>query len=526
MQYWVRNITLPLLEITPENEKSLLIKEAAKKMGCPPGTLSGIRIVKESLDARKKASLQMVYGVSVSTDYRVRQSSDVVINKEDSPHAYEAGRPLTQPVIVGAGPCGLFCAWELAQRGFKPVIVERGEPVEKRAQSVDAFWKQGLLNPESNIQFGEGGAGTFSDGKLNTRTHDIRSTKVLEILRDMGAPEDILYKAKPHIGTDLLRQVIIRMREELIKNGASFLFSACMDSLIVKNDGISGIRLKDGTVLDTRAVVLAIGHSARDTFESLFDQGVPMIAKAFSVGVRVEHHQQWINEAQYGAVRHFKLGAADYQLFEHVEERTAYTFCMCPGGVVAASASEENTVVTNGMSYHARDGVNANSAYVVSVSPADFGTNSPLGGIGFQRSLERAAYSLSGRYAAPVQRLGDFMDGRPSKGSGLVKPSYTGEVIYSDLTQLLPPFVTKGIQHSVGAFERKLRGFSNPDALLTGVETRTSSPVRIPRGDDLQSSYAKGLYPAGEGAGYAGGIMSAAVDGLRVGERLAKDFSD
>lgn len=524
MEYILRNIAVPLSEMTPDNELSLIKRAGAKLMGVSEKDIKSLKIIKESLDARKKNALTYVYSVLVSCPGKVKSGKDVQPFVPAIAVPPVQKNPVTRPVIVGAGPCGLFCAHELVERGFSPIIVERGEDVDKRSETVKGFWTKGILNPESNVQFGEGGAGTFSDGKLTTRINDPRSTKVLEILNSCGAPEDILYKAKPHVGTDVLRDVVKRIREKLKEKGATFLFSTRMESLLIKNRSVYGVKLSDGTEINTDAVILAIGHSSRDTFEKLLDQGVEIQQKPFSVGVRIEHLQEWINEAQYGGIRHFKLGAADYQLYEHIEDRTAYSFCMCPGGVVVAAASEEHTVVTNGMSYSQRNGTNANSAYVVSVSPKDFEGTHPLAGIHLQRSLERGCYNKTGSYAAPVQRLGDFINDRPSTTCGMVKPSFTGEVVYTSLSDVLPPYVVDGIKRSAQVFDRKLRGFANPDALFTAVETRTSSPVRILRHDEnLQSVSIKGLYPAGEGAGYAGGIVSAAVDGIRVAERVSAD---
>lgn len=525
MNYLIRNINVPVQDITEDNELFLLRGSVARRLNLPPSDIRNIEIIKESVDSRHKKEISCVYTLLFSLDGKVRERPDILPWQPEKPDIKPAGSPATNPVIAGAGPCGLFSAWEFVDKGFSPIIVERGEPVDERSKSVDRFWREGVLNPESNVQFGEGGAGTFSDGKLTTRTHDPRCGKVLEILNLCGAPDDILYKAKAHIGTDILKNVIKNMRERLISRGARFLFSTGMESLVIDDGRIKGASLSDGTVIDTEAVVLAIGHSARDTLETLLNQGVEMAQKSFSAGVRIEHLQEMINRAQYGDIKHFKLTAADYQLSEHLGERTAYTFCMCPGGVVVAAASEPDTIVTNGMSYHKRDGRNANAAYVVSVNPGDFEGRHPLAGIEFQRKLEKKCFLLSGRYAAPVQRLDDFLNHRPTKKAGRIKPSYTGDTVFTDLHGLLPGFISAGIEQSVNAFDRKLRGFYDPDAILTAVETRTSSPVRIIRNENLQSTTVKGLFPAGEGAGYAGGIISAAVDGIRVAERVMAEYS-
>lgn len=511
--------------LTPENELSVITSYSSRLMHIREQDIHNLRITKESLDARKKNALSMVYSVVVSYPGKVADHKDIQAYLPLKAIAAEKREPLTRPIIVGAGPCGLFCAYELVERGFSPIIVERGEEVDKRSESVKAFWSKGALNPDSNVQFGEGGAGTFSDGKLTTRINDPRCTKVLEVLHTCGASSDILIKAKPHVGTDVLQSVVKSLREQLKDRGATFLFSSRMESLIMREDQVRGIRLSDGTEILSPAVVLAIGHSARDTFQTLLKQGVTFLQKPFSVGVRIEHLQEWINEAQYGRMRHFKLGAADYQLFEHMADRTAYSFCMCPGGVVVAASSEEKTVVTNGMSYHARNGTNANSAYVVSVSPQDFESSHPLAGVEFQRRLERSCYQKTGGYRAPVQKLSDFLNDRPSKGPGAVKPSFTGEVEYTSLNELLPAFVVNGIKQSAHHFNRRLKGFMHEDALLTAVETRTSSPVRLLRNERFHSVSVTGLFPAGEGAGYAGGIVSAAVDGIRVAEQVSLEFS-
>ncbi len=525
MEYLIRNVVIPIDEITQANEPALLKERAARLAHVSLNDIRDLRIIRESVDSRKKHHITMVYTLLVRLDGRIKEGRDILIYKPEAAAPQPGGTPTVRPVIVGAGPCGLFCAYTLVENGFSPIVIERGQEVEKRSECVQRFWRDGILNTETNVQFGEGGAGTFSDGKLTTRINDPRSSGVLEAFVRFGAPPDIQYKAKAHIGTDILRDVVRNMREYLKSRGCTFYFSTRMENLELRDGRVHGVTLADGTVIESQAVVLAIGHSARDTFEKLHGQGVEMKQKAFSVGVRIEHLQEAINRAQYGDVRHFKLEAADYQLFEHLQDRTAYTFCMCPGGVVVAAASEENTIVTNGMSYRARNGTNANAAYVVSVGPNDFSGNHPLAGIAYQRRLEQRCYQEGMRYAAPVQRLGDFLNHTPSSSAGRIKPSYTGEVIYTDLHHILPEPVANGIKASVSAFDRKLKGFLDPDAIMTAAETRTSSPVRIVRGEDLQSVSTAGLFPAGEGAGYAGGIMSAAVDGIRVAEQIIKDYS-
>jgi uncharacterized FAD-dependent dehydrogenase/archaellum component FlaG (FlaF/FlaG flagellin family) len=378
MEYLIRNVVIPIDEITQANEPALLKERAARLAHVSLNDIRDLRIIRESVDSRKKHHITMVYTLLVRLDGRIKEGRDILIYKPEAAAPQPGGTPTVRPVIVGAGPCGLFCAYTLVENGFSPIVIERGQEVEKRSECVQRFWRDGILNTETNVQFGEGGAGTFSDGKLTTRINGPRSSGVLEAFVRFGAPPDIQYKAKAHIGTDILRDVVRNMREYLKSRGCTFYFSTRMENLELRDGRVHGVTLADGTVIESQAVVLAIGHSARDTFEKLHGQGVEMKQKAFSVGVRIEHLQEAINRAQYGDVRHFKLEAADYQLFEHLQDRTAYTFCMCPGGVVVAAASEENTIVTNGMSYRARNGTNANAAYVVSVGPNDFSGNHPL----------------------------------------------------------------------------------------------------------------------------------------------------
>ncbi len=415
----------------------------------------------------------------------------------------------------------------MAQAGYQPVILERGKALESRCRDVERFWREGLLNPESNAQFGEGGAGTFSDGKLTTLISDLRCHKVLEELVAAGAPTDILVSRKPHIGTDCLRKVVRAIRDTVILLGGEVSFSTRVTGLRVRNGLLHGLEINASAALECEAAIFAIGHSARDTFDMLLQNGLSIIPKPFSVGMRIEHPQRIIDEAQFGPFAgHPRLGPAEYKLAYHGEGgRSAYTFCMCPGGEVIAAASEPEGVVTNGMSLRARAGENSNSALLVNVGPADFPDDHPLAGFAFQREWEKLAFHLAGEsYAAPIQLLGDFIAGRASTQLGQVKPSYRPGVVLADLCKCLPSYVCDTIKQAIPAFARRLRGFDLPAAVLTGVETRSSCPVRLVRRNNFQSSLG-GLYPAGEGAGYAGGIMSSAVDGIRAAEALISRFS-
>ena len=467
------------------------------------------RLVKRSLDARR-GRVRYIY------------TADVSFNGAPLPEIERLNVPQVQsskrPLIIGYGPCGMFAAYILAKAGMRPIVLERGKSVVQRQKDIDDFWNNGNLTDSSNIQFGEGGAGTFSDGKLTTLIGSPLCAEVLEIFIECGAPEEIRWLSRPHIGTDILRQVVTKLREKTEQLGGEIYFERQVDELITQNGYIVGVQAGEFIASDT--VILAIGHSARDTLEMLHSKGIPMSPKAFSVGARIEHPQSLINIAQYGDAAKY-LGAADYKLSYHTKEgRGVYTFCMCPGGVVVGAASEKQMVVTNGMSYHARDGINSNAALLVGIEPHDFGEEHPLSGMYFQRKLERAAFAVGGgNYKAPCQRLADFMQNRSSQSFGSVKPTYLPGVTPSDLNEVLPRFITDAMREALPVFARKIKGFDLPDALLTGVESRTSSPVRIHR-DESRQSLVIGLYPAGEGAGYAGGIMSAAVDGIKTALKI------
>ncbi len=515
----VNNIKLDI-----EKPRQQAVSAAIKKLKLKEDEIADSFIRRISVDAR--GQIKFVYSVGIVLADSAREKrfagkdKDITV-KEKQPLVIENGStPLEKrPVICGLGPAGLFCGLILAKQGFRPIILERGEDIDRRTASVDRFNRTGRLNVNSNIQFGEGGAGTFSDGKLTTRIGDSRCEFVTETLVNFGAPDEIKYIAKPHIGTDLLVDVIKNIRNEIIRCGGEVRFCTQLTDIKVKNGKVQAAVTPDGDI-ETDIVVMATGHSARDTFFMLRDKEITMQAKPFSVGVRIESLQEDIDKGLYHSLAgHSALPKGEYQLSYDTKGRGVYTFCMCPGGNVVAAASEENTVVVNGMSYHARDGKNANSALVVSVTPQDFG-NDFTKAVEFQRQLEKKAFELGGRnYKAPAQSVGNFLQGRAGIAPGRVTPSYPIGVTECDMAQLFPQVITNQLKAAMPNLNRKLNGFASADSIITGVETRTSSPVRMVRDDSLQADI-KGIYPCGEGAGYAGGIVSAAVDGVRVAQQI------
>lgn len=512
-----------------------LAAEAARLLRMREKDILSLRLLRRSVDAREEVRLVYTVEVAVKEESAIlRRARSRKISRAAQAPAYTPPSPLpapaVPPVVVGAGPAGLFAALVLAQAGLRPILLERGRPVERRKADVERFWATGELDLTSNVQFGEGGAGAFSDGKLNTGTRDPRHRFILETLLSCGAPEDILIDAKPHVGTDYLHTVLVNLRRRLLELGTDIRFESRLADLDIRDGALRGITAEgpEGVyTLPCSHLLLCPGHSARDTFAMLHKRGVPMEAKPFAVGVRIEHRQRDMDAAQYRQYAgHPCLPASTYKLSCHTAAgRGVFSFCVCPGGQVVAAASEPGRVVTNGMSHYARSGENINGGMLVGVTPEDFGTDHPLAGVAWQRQLEEAAFRLGGGgFLAPCQRVEDFLAHRPSTGPGAVLPSYRPGVTWCDLHGCLPSFLTGAMEEALPLLERKLRGYAQPDALLTAVETRSSSPVRILRDESGQSAL-RGLYPCGEGAGYAGGILSAAADGMRCAEKIWEVYS-
>lgn len=529
-------IKLPLKKYTDDDLKAAIVE----RLAIAPADLLGFTVFRRGYDARKRSNILFVFtlDVEVKDEAAVLKRLKAANNDAhigptpDTTYKFVTRAPenlTARPVVIGTGPCGLLAGLILAQMGFRPIILERGKAVRERTKDTWGLWRKNNLNPESNVQFGEGGAGTFSDGKLYSQIKDplFHGRKVLEEFVKAGAPEEIIYVSKPHIGTFRLVKMVENMRTTITELGGEIRFGSKVEKIDIADGQVRGVELAGGETIATRHVVLAIGHSARDTFKMLHEQGVYIEAKPFSIGFRVEHPQALIDRARFGPnAGNELLGAADYKLVHHCKNgRTAYSFCMCPGGQVVAATSEPGRVVTNGMSQYSRAERNANAALVVNVNPEDFPGDykqNPLAGIDFQRQWESAAFTAGGgTYEAPAQRVGDFLAGRPSTQLGEVEPSYQPGVHLTDLASCVPPYVIEALREAIPAFDKQIRGFAMADAVLTGVETRTSSPIRITRNAECQSLNTRGLYPAGEGAGYAGGILSAAVDGIKVAEQVA-----
>ncbi|NDK08526.1 FAD-dependent oxidoreductase [Candidatus Gracilibacteria bacterium] len=536
-------IKIEEIKLALRDDENLLGEKIVKILGIKKEELLDFKILKKAIDSRNKRDILFVYSLGVElkdnekyfvdTD-KFSEQTKINLKKHkvrlEEEYVYEikkiSNKPKKSPVIVGSGPAGLFCALVLARAGMNPIIIERGKEVSARVKDVEYFTSTGLLNNNSNIQFGEGGAGTFSDGKLYTLINDPRSNFVFEEFVKAGASEEIIYDAKPHIGTDKLRIVVKNLREKIISLGGTFRFETCLTDIEVVDNKLKSITLSGGEKLETDDLILAIGHSARDTLEMLYNRELEMKAKPFAMGVRIEHDAKMINKSQYGDnYTNKKLGTAKYKLVTHNEDaRSVYTFCMCPGGYVVPASSEENRLCINGMSEYAQDSGVSNSALLVPVNPDDFASNHPLAGIAFQRDWEEKAFIQGGSdYKAPAQLVGDFLAKRPSKQIGKIVSTYKPGIKLTSLDNCLPEFITKALRIAIPILDRKINGFASADAILTAIEARSSSVVRFTR-DEKGESNIKGIYPVGEGAGYAGGITSSAIDGLKVGESLVEKY--
>ena len=526
-------IRIRQIKIAIENDNKIELKvQISKKLKININDIKKIKISKKSLDARFKPDLFYVYEVDIEAENELallkkfKNNNDILKTPiEEYEYPKKGNLKLTKsPVIVGSGPAGLLCAYLLSELGYNPIVIERGEQIEKRVETVEEFWKKGNLKQNSNVQFGEGGAGTFSDGKLNTLVKDKnnRMKKVFEVFIECGANPEILYTHNPHIGTDILRNIVINLRKKIINNGGIFLYNSCLTDINITNNKIKSIEINNKDIIETEILVLSIGHSARDTFEMLYDLGLNMESKPFAIGFRIQHPQELINKNQYGEKYHKILPPASYKLtYQSKNGRGVYSFCMCPGGYVVNASSEKGRLAINGMSYHDRGSNNANSAIVVTINPNDYGKNT-LDGLYFQQKLEAKTYDL-GNGKIPIQLLKDFHNSVDNQQLGNVKPIFKGEYTFANLNKLLPEPVTISLKEALLNFDKKIKGFNDDNAILAAIESRTSSPIRIIRDEHLESNI-KGIYPCGEGAGYAGGISTSAMDGLKVAEEIIKNY--